>query len=211
MLSASALLLLAGTWVPCPVDDVSPVLATDDDLRQAYESGQTFPDFLRQADARKELWGRNYGNAEVPTEVVERARAIGGQWYVLAIAVAGCSDSVNTIPYVAKLTELVPALDMRIIDSSAGRAYMEARPTPDGRAATPTLILLNDRFDEVGCWIERPTALQEWALNDGGALPGPEFMAEKMSWYRRDGGHSTVSEIVEIIEAAAAGNHICGT
>ncbi len=211
MLSASALLVLAGTLAPCPVDDVAPVLSVDDDLRQAYESGLTFPDFLRQADARKELWDRNYGTAEIPADVVERARAVGGQWYVLAIAIAGCSDSVNTIPHVAKLVELVPTLEMRIIDSSAGRAYMEARPTPDGRAATPTLILLNDRFDEVGCWIERPTALQEWALNEGAALPGPEFMAEKMSWYRRDGGQSTVSEVVGILEAAAAGNHICGT
>lgn len=210
MLLPSALLILSSTLGPCAIGAPTPLTASDDDLRDAYESGQLFADFLREADARKELWDRNYGSADVPTEVVERAQALGGTWYVLAIAVAGCSDSVNTIPYVAKLTELAPNLHMRIIDSSRGREYMEARPTPDGRAATPTIILLDEDFDEVGCWIERPTPLQEWALGEGSGMPRGAFMEEKMSWYREDGGRHTVDEIVTILEGAVRGEHVCG-
>lgn len=211
MLVPSALLVLTtalGTCVPTAPASMRPL---DDGLRQAYESGQEFGDFLREADARRALWDRNYGAAEVPAEVAQRARALGGTWYVLAIAVAGCSDSVNTIPYVAKLTELAPNVEMRIIDSARGREYMEARPTPDGRAATPTLILMNASFDEVGCWIERPTALQEWALGEGSEMSRRAFMEEKMSWYREDGGEHTVDEIVGILEGAARGERICGT
>ena len=211
MLLPSALLILSSSLGPCATGVPSPLATPDDGLREAYESGQPFADFLRDADARKELWDRNYGTADVPADVVERAQALGGTWYVLAIAVAGCSDSVNTIPYVARLTELAPNLHMRIIDSSQGREFMEARPTPDGRAATPTLILLNADFDEVGCWIERPTPLQEWAMGEGAEMPRRAFMEEKMSWYREDGGRHTVEEVVEILEGAARGEHICGT
>lgn len=211
MLLPTALLVLTSGFGPCALDAPAPVISADEELRQAYESGLLFPDFLREADARKELWDRNYGAADVPAAVVERARALGGTWYILAIAVAGCSDSVNTIPYVAKLTELAPNLEMRIIDSTVGRRYMEARPTPDGRAATPTLILLNSDFDEVGCWIERPTPLQEWALGEGSAISRRAFMEEKMSWYREDGGRHTVDEVVGILEAALGGDRVCGT
>ena len=208
MLSAPTLVLLSHLLAPCVIGAPTPLL--DAELREAYESGQVFSDFLREADARKALWDSNYASAEVPSPVLERARALGGTWYVLAIAVAGCSDSVNTIPYVAKLTEDVPGLEMRIIDSTVGRAYMEARPTPDGRAATPTLILMDADFNEVGCWIERPSPLQSWALGEGQKLEGRDFMTEKMSWYRDDAGRSTVDEVVGVLEAAAAGERICG-
>ena len=211
MLLPSALLVLTSALGPCVPAAPPSVLSLDDDLRQAYESGQAFGDFLQDADARKELWDRNYGSADVPNEVLERAQALGGTWYILAIAVAGCSDSVNTIPYVARLTELAPNLHMRIIPSSAGRQYMEDRPTPDGRAATPTLILLDANFDEVGCWIERPSPLQEWALGEGSEMSRRAFMEEKMSWYREDAGRHTVDEVVAILEGAADGQRICGT
>lgn len=212
MISFPSTLFAAALVTLCGSDEApTPLIPADDELRAAYESGQTFDAFLSAADARKELWERNYGSGEVPEEVVARARALGGTWHILAIAVDGCSDSVNTIPYVALLAEAAPNIELRIVDSSDGRAFMEARPTPDGRAATPTLVFLNDDFEDVGCWIERPTPLQEWAMGEGDDLSRGDFMDHKMSWYREDGGRSTVDEVVGILEAASRGEHVCGS
>ena len=46
------------------------------------------------------------------------------------VAVDSCSDSVNTIPYLARLVEMVDGFDMRVVNSRVGRKVMEDHPTP---------------------------------------------------------------------------------
>jgi len=196
--------------VPClkPAVEV-PALAPDDALRAYWESGLPFRSFLAEATRRKALWDRNYQSGEVPEELVRRARAIGGTWYLLAIAVDSCSDSVNTIPYLALLTEAVPGLDMRVVDPERARALMEARPTADGRAATPTVVLLDADFEDAGCFIERPRSLKEWIAERDGRMSREEIYQGKMGWYDQDAGASTLAEVVGLLEAAAAGAPRC--
>ncbi|MEQ9401156.1 MAG: thioredoxin family protein [Longimicrobiales bacterium] len=211
----AALLLAAsaGPALPCVDGDAPPraVLESpaDDVLRALYMRGQTFDDFHAEADSRRELWDRNYGQGQVPEDMVRRARAVGGTWHLLAVAIDGCSDSVSTIPYLALLAERVPGLEMRIVDSTVGRAVMEARRTPDGRAATPTVVLLDADYDDAGCFIERPKDLQAWLAENDGTLSRDALFEGKMGWYQDDAGASTVAEVVALMEAAAAGQPRC--
>lgn len=179
-------------------------------LEELYRAGLTFDEFLEQADRRKAMWVDHYGNGAVSEALVDRAGRVSGTWRILAVAEDWCSDSVNTIPYLARLTEQVDAVEMRIIDSEVGREVMEAHRTPDGRAATPTLLILDESYEKVGCWVERPTDLQAWALASRPKLEDDEFLSQKMAWYREDGGEATVSEVLNLIEAAASGTPGCG-
>ncbi len=179
-------------------------------LEELYRSGVTFGEFLAQAERRKAMWLDHYRNGAVSEAVVERAHRIAGRWRILAVAEDWCSDSVNTIPYLALLADRVDGIEMRIIDSDAGREIMEAHGTPDGRPATPTLLILDETYEQVGCWVERPADLQAWALENRPKLEDDEFLAQKMAWYREDGGRQTVSEVLELIEGAASGQSICG-
>lgn len=186
----------------CAPEAVGPL---DDDLRAMFEQGRSYTDFLDNATRRAELWHGNTEKAEeIDPALVERARAVGGTWYFLAVAVDACSDSVSTIPYLAELVARVPGLDMRIVDSTVGREIMETHRTPDGRAATPTVLLLDTEYEEAGCFIERPLTLQTWILEND-ELPSDEVFREKMEWYATDSGHETVETFVEMLEAAAAG------
>lgn len=210
MLTAYALTTLLTLGVPICVDPPSapPV---DDELRELYESGRTYDEFLGAATGRAELWHANTERADdIDPTLVERARAVGGTWYLLAVAIDACSDSVSTIPYLARLVSMVDGLEMRIVDSTAGRAVMEAHPTPDGRPATPTVLLLDAQHDEAGCFIERPPTLQAWMLDEGWTLSGDEAYERKMAWYAEDAGRETVETIVRMMEAAAEGRTVCG-
>jgi hypothetical protein len=178
-------------------------------LRELYESGVAFGAFLEAASARRALWVRNSDSATVEPDLIERARSVPGAWRILAVAVDACSDSVNTIPYVAKLAELVPSLDLRIIDSTVGREIMEAYRTPDGRAATPTLLLIDADWNEAGCFVERPEVLQRWYAEREGATPVRELTQQKMEWYAEDAGRATLDEMVRMLERAAAGSPRC--
>jgi Thioredoxin len=180
--------------------------------KELYEAGVPFAAFLESAEARKQMWHDNWGAASVAEALLARSRAVTGPFYILAIAVDSCSDSVNSIPVLAKLVEQVPGLEMRIIDSKRGRPVMESHRTKDGRPATPTLLLLNRDFEEVGCWVERPAKLQEWYdAKQKEGLPVRQLTEQKMGWYRDDAGREILSEVVQILEAAARGDRMCSS
>lgn len=200
----------------CGVGPAAPVLeASIGPERQArsfedlYRSGVTFAEFLENAEARVEGWHRNYGEGSVPARLTMKARAIPGSWRLLVVAEDWCGDSVNTIPYIARLVEGVNGLDMRIIDSEVGKGVMDAHPTPDGRGATPTVLLLDEDGRRVGCWTERPSELQKWWIENPDHLSSRRKLRQKYAWYDRDKGESTLEEIVGLIEAAAGGSPHC--
>lgn len=213
--SLAVLLLVGGIHAPGEIcttaaERIPTAAQPDEELRALYASGRAYADFLAAARRRAELWHENTATAEdLDPALVERAQAVEGTWRLLAVAIDACSDSVSTIPFMARLAELVPGLEMRIIDSTAGRAIMEAHPTPDGRPATPTVLLLDADYDNAGCFIERPPTLQGWILDEGTPLSVNEIYEYKMSWYADDAGHETVETIVAMMEAAARGDRLC--
>lgn len=180
----------------------SPVGMASDSLRAIYESGQSFPEFLAAAERRKEMWQANYAAGEtVDATMVARAHAVGGTWHILVVAIDSCSDSVSTIPYLARLVEQVEGLEMRIVLPTVGKSVQEAHRTPDGRAATPTVVLLNPNWDVVGCFVERPVALRDWLEAHKGE--------SKMDWYADDLGRTTVAQFVDVLEKAGHGEMRC--
>lgn len=174
-----------------------------DSLDRLFERGRTYQAFLESAVARRETWLENTRAATLDSAVLARARAVSGEWRLLVVAEDWCGDSANTIPYVARLIDSLPSVALRIVNSTDGRWVMERYRTPDGRAATPTVVLLNPAGELVGCFIERPAGLRK-AIAEGGRA-----MAILTEWRKKDAGHSTVLEIVELLEAAGQGNGRC--
>ncbi len=211
MLSAwaiASLTLLSGPPVVC---HGLGTLAGDDrsDLESLYAQGKTYVEFRDAATRRVAAWNDHYANAQVPDALRTRMTALPGSWRLLVVAEASCGDSANTIPYVAKLVDVVGNLDMRIINSTVGSAIMESHRTPDGRAATHTVILLTEDFEEAGCFVERPRHLQNWWLSNEDKLSREDLLDQKYAWYAEDRGQETLEEIVAMIEAAAAGDPVC--
>jgi hypothetical protein len=105
------------------------------------------------------------------------------------------------VPYIARLASLA-GVDLRIVTKARGLWLLEQHRTPDGRTATPTVVLLREGRD-VGAWVERPEVLQTWFLAHQD-LSTRERLARKTSWYDWDRGASTLAEIVALAERTAA-------
>jgi hypothetical protein len=119
------------------------------------------------------------------------------------VAVDSCSDSVNTIPYIARLVQRVEGLEMHIVPPDEGQLLMDLYRTPDGRGATPTVVVLDEDFEVVGTWIERPSPLQDWWVGHP-EIRISEKARRKQGWYDWDEGYTTYAEIVGLLEAADA-------
>jgi hypothetical protein len=184
----------------------APAGAQGADQEPAYDalwaSGQTYEAFYAEARGRRSLWEHHTARAEVPEGLLVRARAVPGSWRLLAIAFDRCSDSVGTIPYIAALASRVDGFELRIIPPESGEAIMESHRTPDGRTATPTVVVLDGAGRVAGAWVERPSQLQAWYLANPDSLSHDARYFEKMLWYDEDAGVSTMTEIVALVEAA---------
>jgi len=184
----------------------------ESNLDSLYTSGETYDAFLASAKARRAAWVKNTEVAAVPLDALATARAIPGRWRLLVSVLDACSDSVNTIPYLAQLVSQLENVEMRIITPAAGKSMMESHRSPDGRAATPTLVVLDEAGNDVGCWIERPAELQRGFLAAKAISKAEEnqFINNKQKWYDADAGASTIREVVAVLQAAAAGKPVCG-
>jgi len=171
------------------------------DHQAVYAQGVTFAEFLDKARARRDEWHTNYNNASVSAALMTRMRALPAKRHLLVVAEDWCSDSVNTVPYIVRLVDGGrDRLDLRIVNREIGKAIMEAHRTPDGRIATPTIVILAEDWHLIGAWTERPSAIQSWFLEKQKTTMQKPLHDELLAWYEKDAGQTTVLEIADLLE-----------
>ena len=173
-----------------------------------WEESADFDAFMADVEFRLDSWQANYA-ADLPADLLERAQAVDGSWRILAVTEDWCSDSANTMPFLAHLASGVEGLEFRVVSRAVGASLMAAHPTPDGREAIPTVVLLDSDGDEVGAWVERPAELQEWWIENPDGLGEEEQVEQKIAWYTEDGGATTLAEVVDLLEKAEADALTC--
>ena len=170
------------------------------DYRELWAKATPFHTFLANVRARADEWHPRFSNAAIEATALNQARALPGRRRILAIAEDRCSDSAWAVPYLAKLAAVVPEkLELRVIGRAQGRRVQAAHLTPDGRMATPTIVILDDADNFIGAWTERPSELQKWFIDNKGSLGSDELHAQMAKWYAEDAGRSTVKEVLSIL------------
>jgi hypothetical protein len=106
------------------------------------------------------------------------------------------------LPYVAALASSV-SVPLRIVDRKLGEPLMTRHRTPDGRPATPTIVLLR-HGDDVGAWVERPAVVQQWFLSMATSPENARRFGDRQSWYESDRGQTVLAEIIALAERATA-------
>lgn len=174
-----------------------------------WRDGVTYAAFTSAFSNRKRDWRQRDGWAVISDSLMTRARALPMKLRVLAVAEEMCNDSMNSIPYLARLAELTPMIELHIVNSARGRSIMEAFRTPDGRAATPTVVVLDANGRVAGCWIERPERLRKWSLTPRDSLPKDQRFEDRRGWYENDKGRSAMAEWIPMLERIARGESAC--
>jgi hypothetical protein len=171
-------------------------------LRERYLGAPEFGEMLAVAEKNRDLWTAVWRRATVPDEYVQRVAALGGAWHLLVLSEDWCGDAVNTVPVLARLAELAPNLDLRVLARDHNLDLMDAHLSGTSRAI-PVAIILDDEFRERGWWGSRPAELQSWVLGPGRALDKESRYRHVRSWYARDAGRTTIEEVVAALEYAA--------
>ena len=168
-------------------------------MRDRYLGAPEFEEMLASAEKNVDLWAAVWRRAVVPDEFVRRVAALGGAWHLLVLSEDWCGDAVNTVPVVARLAELAPNTDLRVLARDENLDLMDAHLTGTSRSI-PVVIALDEDFNERGWWGPRPAVLQQWVLGPGQALEKDARYREIRSWYARDRGLTTLGEVVGMME-----------
>ena len=168
-------------------------------MRDRYLGAPEFDEMLASATKNVDLWTAVWRRAVVPDEFVQRVAALDGAWHLLVLSEDWCGDAVNTVPIVARLAELAPNTDLRVLARDQNLDLMDTHLTGTSRSI-PVVILLDEEFNERGWWGPRPAALQQWVLGAGQALEKDARYREIRSWYARDRGLATLGEVVGMME-----------
>lgn len=118
---------------------------------------------------------------------------------LLVLAADWCGDAANTVPILARLAELIPGMSLRILERHRFPHVME-RYLTNGSRSIPIAIALSDGLDELGHWGPRPSALQEWTLENRTRMPSQQRYAYARRWYAKDRGESTLRELLAAVQ-----------
>jgi hypothetical protein len=194
-------------WAPAAVAD------RDSAVVAAFAAARSFPEFLEASTQRLPEWYATAERVQLADSSLQRARAVGGRWRLLVVAVDTCGDSLRQLPYVARLAELVHGLSMRVITPADGGAAVQAAYRAlDGRRATPTYVLLDPAGRVAGCVVELPRPLRHFLHERrevGTRETSPVLADSALAWYREDAGASIVHEMVTLLEGGRAETPVC--
>ena len=171
------------------------------DFRKIWEGALTFDQFVAQARPEHQaLWQGIYRHATAPSWAVE---LLGDQQlHFLAISEDWCMDTSNTIPFLQRVAEAAPGVDLRLILRDKNPDIMN-RYLTNGSRSIPVLIILDGEFREVGRWGPRPADLQAWVITNRPLLAKGEVVKEERRWYARDKGETTIREVLQSVRTSS--------
>jgi hypothetical protein len=168
------------------------------DYAAYYAAAVPLAEYIAGAQKNRELWAAVYRGARVEEAALARAAALRTPLHLLVISEDWCGDAVNSVPVFARLADLTPGIDLRVLARDEHPALMDAHLT-NGARSIPIVIGLDAHHAPLGVWGPRPRELQQWVLGAGQALDKEARYKEVRRWYARDRGRAAVDEVLEVL------------
>jgi hypothetical protein len=175
---------------------------SDLDFRALWDQALTYDEFVKQSTEHCALWTGVYRLARIPPWALDRACEQGRTLRLLVLAEDWCGDASNTVPYIAKLGAQAQCLEMRILRRDEHPEVMDRYLTGTSRAI-PIVVVLDDRWQEIGHWGSRPAELQAWVMDARKTITKEELYPQIRRWYAKDKGESTLREILSLLPAGS--------
>ena len=175
-------------------------MSTGPDHRAFWDAGYTWERYLHDEVAENAtLWHGIHRRTAVPPWARELGEGLAGRFRLLVISEDWCGDAVNTVPVMARLAEAT-GVEMRVVKRDAVPELMDAYLTA-GTRSIPVAIVLDADFRPVGWWGPRPIEVQDRIVAEkrAGVRPARDIYRDLRMWYARDGGASTIREILAIM------------
>lgn len=142
--------------------------------------------------------------AKVSHLLKETVESIQEDQFWLVITEAWCGDAAQNIPYLVKLAELNPRIELRLILRDEYPEVMDDYLT-DGARSIPKLVAMTaDLSCELFTWGPRPASAHNLVLEykrDSKGMSYQEFSETLHLWYARNKNQELESELLPLIQS----------
>lgn len=171
--------------------------------RDRFLTGQTYKDFLKEANEQLDLYQHHYYKTNFSNENKTSLDTIAGELNILVITEARCPDSAVVLPVLQKWTENSENISLRVLSRDKNLDVMDNYLT-NGAQAIPKVVLFDENFAELGTWGPRPAHIQEYFEQyrpkiKSGEMAKVEVHKKMRQMYAKDRGKSIINEIKTII------------
>ncbi|MFW9982737.1 MAG: thioredoxin family protein [Candidatus Thorarchaeota archaeon] len=130
-----------------------------------WDNAVDYKTFLKSARENVELMKARYNGFQVIEHDIDLLRSIQNNIRILVIGTDRCDDTAGNLPILAKMVELTPKLELRILNSDTNARYHQNFKV-NGKRKTPVVLFLNTKLEELCRWVERPNAAYK-IINEG--------------------------------------------
>jgi hypothetical protein len=129
--------------------------------REQFETGFTYDGYKAQMTRNREQVEQNEKELEIKPEDLQAFKSLPRALNVMALAEDWCGDVVANLPILGRLAAESGKLNVRVHlrDQEPGSVIMDQYLNRGEFKSIPTFIFLDDDFNEVGVWIERPDSV----------------------------------------------------
>lgn len=164
------------------------------DFRGLWERAISYGQFVEESVEHCGLWEGLYSIARVPDWALDAVRS-SPPLRLLALVEDWCGDAANTVPILARLADVTPHLELRLLRRDENSGMMD-RYLTNGSRSIPIVVVLDQEFRELRHWGPRPRELQAFVLENRPIMPKAELYPLVRKWYARDRGVTTLREVL---------------
>ena len=138
---------------------------------------------------------------QVSNSLCEKIKLIEKPQLWMLITEDWCGDSAQTIPYIIKISECNPMIDVKIVFRDQNMDIMDLYLTDGKNRSIPKLVAFDQEGNELFQWGPRPSEAQELVNNakaDGKSKE--EYLKELHLWYAQNRGKNIEEEFDTIFE-----------
>lgn len=174
----------------------------DDLLAEGKTTGtnqsESYISYALMSQKRMKKWEKI---GQLNPELVEKVKDITQPMTWLVITEGWCGDAGQLLPFVAKLSEENPQIELKFILRDENPELMNQFLT-NGARSIPIIIGLSQHQDILGQWGPRPAPIQKEFLENkiSGERSGKEFSEYMHLWYAKDKGITFQNEFLAILD-----------
>lgn len=155
-------------------------------------------DFLNYVELNNKRQARWDKKGEIQEELKSAISKIDTKQKWILITEPWCGDAAHAAPFIAKLAEINPNIQLEIQLRDNGSEI--DKYLTNGGKSIPKLVARNENNEDIFVWGPRPTDAQEIHLtNLKSDKTTEEKKVELQKWYNKDKGQTTQKEIIALL------------
>ena len=129
--------------------------------REQFESGMTYAAYKAQMTRNREPFEQNEKDLQLSAQDEQAFKDLPQPLNVMALAEDWCGDVIANLPIVARIAQESGKLNLRIFLRDQNLDLMDQYLKNGEFRSIPVFAFLDDNFNEIGRFIERPDSVTE--------------------------------------------------